>query len=129
MERLVHATHYIKPKLIPLGDYEISNNILRECYVHALQPEDKGSLLRLRSRNNWLRGNFSEAFDDTLTALKILGVELNPSPTRRQADHMFEQVKNEIYAIGFDTILAIPRTTDSKTELAVALLNDAGKLW
>ncbi|KAF8630202.1 hypothetical protein AX15_003056 [Amanita polypyramis BW_CC] len=108
------------------GDYEISNNILRECYTHALQAEDKGSLLRLRSRNNWLRGNFSEAFNDTLTALKILGVGLNPTPTRRQADSMFEQVKNEILAIGFDNILAIPRTTDGKIELAVALLNDAG---
>lgn len=39
---------------------------------------------------------------------------------------MFEQVKNEIMAVGFDEILLIPRTTDKKTELAVTLLNDAG---
>jgi len=81
----------------------------------------------LRSRNNWLRGHFSEAFNDTLTALKILGIELNPTLTRRQVDALFEQVKNEILAVGFDTILSIPRTTDGKTELAVALLNDAGQ--
>lgn len=39
---------------------------------------------------------------------------------------MFEQVKNEILAVGFDEILMIPRTTDPRTELAVSLLNDAG---
>ena len=81
----------------------------------------------MRSRNNWLRGKFSEAFSDTLIALKILGIELNPTPTRRQVDTLFEQVKNEILAVGFEAILAIPRTADSKTELAVALLNDAGE--
>lgn len=40
---------------------------------------------------------------------------------------MFEEVKNEIMAVGFDNILTIPRTTDPKTELAISLLNDAGK--
>lgn len=39
---------------------------------------------------------------------------------------MFEKVKNEILAVGFDEILNIPRATDAKTELAIALLNDAG---
>ncbi|KAK2461712.1 hypothetical protein APHAL10511_006175 [Amanita phalloides] len=107
-------------------DYDISDNILQECYAHTSLPEQKGSLLRLRSRNNWLRGNFSESFNDTLTALKLLGIELNHTPTRKQVDVMFEEVKNEILAIGFDTILAIPRASDSRTELAVALLNDAG---
>ncbi|KIL70561.1 hypothetical protein M378DRAFT_194875 [Amanita muscaria Koide BX008] len=108
------------------GEYDKSDHNLQECYAHAELPEDKGNILRLLSRNNWFRGNFTQAFSDTLKALKILGVELNPTPTRRQADVMFEQVKNEILAIGFDTILCIPRTTDVKTELAVALLNDAG---
>ena len=56
----------------------------------------------------------------------MLGIEICYSPTRKQADIMFEQVKNEILAIGFDEILATPRTTDRKTELAVTLLNDAG---
>jgi len=41
---------------------------------------------------------------------------------------MFEQVKNEIMAVGFDEIINIPRTTDPRTELAVLLLNDAGKV-
>lgn len=87
----------------------------------------------MRSRNNWLRGKFSEAFSDTLTALRILDIELNPTPTRRQVDTLFEQVKNEILAVGFEAILAIPRTVNTKVELAVVLLNDAGEyegpLW
>jgi len=82
----------------------------------------------LRSRNHWLKGTFSDALNDTLLALKVLGVEVNISPTRRQADIMFEEVKNEILAVGFDEILMIPRTTDPRTELAVTLLNDAGKI-
>lgn len=107
------------------GDYEASEAIVQECFVHAVEPEDKGNLLRLRSGNHWLRGNFSEALKDTLLALRILGVEVNPTPTRREADIMFELVKNEILAVGFDEILAMPRTTDKRTELAVALLNEA----
>ena len=56
----------------------------------------------------------------------MLGIDIELSPTRRQADKMFEEVKNEILAVGFDEILMIPRTTDVRTELAVGLLNDAG---
>lgn len=95
--------------------------------MHADQPEDKAILLRLRSRNHWMRNNFTEALNDTLSALKLLGVEVDPAPTKKDAAVMFEQVKNEILAVGFDEILSIPRTTEPRTELAVALLNDAGK--
>jgi len=109
-----------------LGDHEASEAIIQECYVHADEPEDKGNLLRLRSQNHWLRNEFSEALKVTLAALKILGIEVNPSPSRREADVMFELVRNEILAVGFDEISAIPRTTDKRTELAVTLLNDAG---
>ncbi|KAJ6501559.1 dual-domain HisK/Mak2 protein kinase [Mycena vitilis] len=108
------------------GDYEHSERIIEECLDHAEAPEDKGSLLWQRSRNKWLCNRFSEALADTLLALKILGVEVNTSPTRREADRLFDQVHNEILAVGFDEILATPRTTDPRTELAVALLNDAG---
>jgi len=65
--------------------------------------------------------------NDTLLALRVLGIKISPSPTRRQADVMFEQVKNEVMALTWEEILLIPRTTDSKIELAVTLLNDAGK--
>ncbi|KAJ7922998.1 hypothetical protein B0H13DRAFT_1981220 [Mycena leptocephala] len=108
------------------GDYEQSERIIQECLDHAEAPEDKGSLLWQRSRNKWLCNRFAEALDDTLLALKILGVEINTSPNRREADRLFDQVHNEILAVGFDEILATPRTTDPRTELAVALLNDAG---
>lgn len=59
----------------------------------------------------------------------MLGVDVNPAPTQEQVDETFEEVKNEIMAIGFDNILTIPRTTDPKTELAVSLLNDAGNTF
>ncbi|KAF7324347.1 Histidine kinase [Mycena venus] len=108
------------------GDYEQSETIIQECLNHADAPEDRGALLWQRSRNKWLCNQFTGALDDTLLALKILGVEVNTSPTRREADRLFDQVHNEILAVGFDEILATPRTVDPRTELAVALLNDAG---
>ncbi|KAF7340087.1 Histidine kinase [Mycena venus] len=108
------------------GDYEQSEAIIQECLKHADAPEDRGALLWQRSRNKWLCNQFTDALDDTLLALKILGVEVNTSPTRREADRLFDQVHNEILAVGFDEILATPRTVDPRTELAVALLNDAG---
>jgi hypothetical protein len=73
-----------------------------------------------------MRNDFSAALKDTLLALHILGVDLDPVPTLEVADTMFEQLKNEILAVGFDAILAIPRTTEPRTDLAVALLGDAG---
>ncbi|KAF9454975.1 dual-domain HisK/Mak2 protein kinase [Macrolepiota fuliginosa MF-IS2] len=108
------------------GNLDASDKIVLECLGHIDDVEVKCVILRIRSRNYWLRGCFHEAFNDTLLALKILGVELNATPTRRETDVMFEQVKNEILSIGFDEILSIPRSSDPKTELAVMLLNDAG---
>jgi len=99
---------------------------LDECLLHFRQLEDKSNILRLRSNNRWLQGRYADALNDTLAALKVLGVDVNPAPTQRQVDELFEEVKNEIMAIGFDNILTIPRTTDPKIELAVSLLNDAG---
>jgi hypothetical protein len=93
---------------------------------HIDKVEDKCAVLRARSKNYWLRGCFREAFNETLLALKMLGVDLNPAPTQRETDTVFDQVKNEILSIGFDEVLSIPRSSDSKMELAVALLNDAG---
>ncbi|KAH9486677.1 ATP-dependent RNA helicase SUB2 [Psilocybe cubensis] len=109
------------------GDLAASDSILSDCFHHSKQPEDKANILRLRARNKWLKGSYADALNDTLLALKVLGIEVNLSPTRRQADVMFEEVKNEILAVGFDEILMIPRTTDPRTELAVGLLNDAGE--
>jgi hypothetical protein len=110
------------------GDYDISNAIVQDCFNHAVYPEDKAALLRLRARNHWFRNSYSLALTDTLTALRLLGVEVNAAPTAQEAASMFEHVKNEILSVGFDEILRIPRTADSRIELAVALLNDAGML-
>ena len=82
--------------------------------------------MRLRSRINWIQGSFDDALNDSLAALHILGIEVPKAPTKRDQDIMFERVKDEILAIGFDEILEIPRATDPRTDLAVAVLNDAG---
>jgi len=73
-----------------------------------------------------MRNDFNAALKDTLLALHILGLDLDPNPTLEMADTMFEQVKNQVLSIGFDSILAIPRTSEQRTDLAVALLGDAG---
>lgn len=122
-----HQPHQTSGRLYTWkGDLAQSDSLLQECFFHAQELEEKANVLRLNSRNHWLRNDFSEAFNVTIKALKILGIDVSTSPSRRQADVMFEQVKNEILAVGFDEILSIPRTTDIKTELAVTLLNDAG---
>jgi hypothetical protein len=74
-----------------------------------------------------MRNNFCEALNDNLLALHVLGIDVNAQPTKKEADMFFERVKNEILAVGFDNILSIPRATDRRTDLAVAILNDAGK--
>jgi hypothetical protein len=73
-----------------------------------------------------MRNDFEAALNDTLLALHILGIDLDPNPTLEIADAMFEQVKSEILAVGFDAILAIPRASEPRTDLGVALLGDAG---
>ncbi|KAI0793300.1 histidine kinase [Abortiporus biennis] len=108
------------------GDNASSDQFIDQCLARVDDVENKARILRLRSRNHFIRGSYTDALNDTLTGLHLLGVEVNSAPTKREADVMFEQVKNEILAVGFDDILAIPRARDSRTELAIALLNDAG---
>lgn len=96
------------------------------CLDRTDDAEVKAKILRLRSRVHWMQGSYREALGDTITGLHLLGVEVNPNPSRREADTMFEQVKNEVLAVGFEDILAIPKARDARTDLAIALLNDAG---
>lgn len=67
------------------------------------------------------------AVDDTLLALRMLGVELNARPSVRDGEKLFETVKNEVLAVGFDSILAIPRATGPRADLVATLLIDAGE--
>jgi hypothetical protein len=108
------------------GDYVGSDIYIEACYERASNSEERAFLLRLRSQNNWMRNDVDTALKDTLLALHILGIDLNPNPTLEIADAMFEQVKSEILAVGFDAILAIPRASEPRTDLGVALLGDAG---
>ncbi|KAG6857623.1 hypothetical protein H0H87_010191 [Tephrocybe sp. NHM501043] len=105
---------------------DASNAILEECKAHTRCPEDVAITLRLRSKNYFFCNNLAEALRQTLLALEQLGVEINSAPSEEEVDYMFDLVKNEILAVGFDEILKMPRATDKKTELAIALLNDAG---
>ncbi|KAG6866256.1 hypothetical protein C0991_006843 [Blastosporella zonata] len=111
---------------VVIGEYSTSNTILDECEGHTQSPEDIANTLRLRSRNYFFCNNFAEALAQVLRALKQLGVEINPAPSEQDVDSMFDRVKHEILAVGFDEILKMPRATDKRTELAIALLNDAG---
>ncbi len=108
------------------GDYIGSDRYIEACYERATHSEGKALLLRLRSQNNWMRNDFNAALMDTLLALHILGIDLDSNPTLEMADAMFEQVKSEILAVGFDAILEIPRASEPRTDLGVALLGDAG---
>ena len=62
-----------------------------------------------------------------LSALALLGVHVGVAPTREEADEMFDEVSVDILTLGRDAILSLPRASDSKVDLAVTLLNDAGK--
>ncbi|KAI0028278.1 histidine kinase [Vararia minispora EC-137] len=108
------------------GDGADSDAYVSECYSRAEHPEDKAIVLRLRSRNHWIRNELGMSLDDTVLALHALGVDINLTPDPDAANVMFEQVKNEILAVGFEAILSIPRSTDSRIDLAVDLLGDAG---
>ncbi|KAI3615522.1 histidine kinase [Moniliophthora roreri] len=125
-----HRTFELFSKLASLstwqGDFSASNTYIKQCMEHTDKPEEIANLLRSQSQNHWMKNHFTEALDDTLSALKLLGVEINPAPTSREATRMFERVKNEILAVGFDSFLSIPGAADTRTELAVTLLNDAG---
>ena len=83
-------------------------------------------MLRLRSRNQFASRDFTTALHSILSALSTLGVDINPSPGQGEVDELFDEVKNDILAIGFENILSIPRATDSKIDLIVQMLNDAG---
>lgn len=58
-------------------------------------------------------------------ALHELGVEIPEVVPLKEADAMFDQVKAEILALGFDHICALPRTRNPKTDLIISLMNDA----
>ncbi|KAF7798602.1 hypothetical protein EIP86_009824 [Pleurotus ostreatoroseus] len=109
------------------GQYERSDAYIEECLAKTSDPEMRAQIMRIRARNHFMRQNYDAALTDTIFGLHLLGVDVNPAPTRREADTMFEQVKNEILAVGFDDILNIPRARDQKTDLAISLLNDAGR--
>lgn len=108
------------------GDLVKSESFIAEYIQHSQSPEDQARALRIRANNHFLRNEFSDALDTLVHALRILGVEMESSATQEVADTMFEDVKSQILAIGYEEMLKIPRATDSRIDLAVSILNDAG---
>ncbi|KAI6159530.1 STKc type histidine kinase [Pisolithus thermaeus] len=108
------------------GDLKKSESLITEYIQHSQSPEDQARALRVRANNHFLRNEFSDALDTLVHALRILGVEMESSATHEVADAMFEDVKSQILAIGYEEMLKIPRATDVRTDLAVSILNDAG---
>ena len=116
-------TNYV-PSNMPVGNHEASEQLISEILAHARRKEDRARALRLRSRNKFLQRDFKNAFRDTVSALRELGVEVPEVVSLKQADAMFDQVKAEILTLGFDHICALPRTQNPMTDLIVSLLND-----
>jgi hypothetical protein len=71
--------------------------------------------------------DFSASLRHILSALQELGITIDANVSRKEADALFHVVKNQILQRGFDSILAIPKTTDERARLVVQLLNDACK--
>ncbi|KAL4069355.1 STKc type histidine kinase, partial [Scleroderma citrinum] len=108
------------------GDLIQSERLIAEYIQQSQSPEDHARALRIRANNHFLRNEFVDALQTLVHALHILGVEMDSSPSQDDADKMFEDVKNQILAIGYEEMLRIPRATDPRIDLAVMLLNDAG---
>jgi hypothetical protein len=110
---------------ISIGNHEASEQLIGEILAHARRDEDRARALRLRSRNKFLQRDFENAFRDIVSALRELGVDVPEVVSLKRADAMFDQVKAEILALGFDHICALPRTRNPRTDLVVSLMNDA----
>jgi hypothetical protein len=107
------------------GDASKSSETLEDIYSRARQPEDKAQCLRIQSTNRFILKDFSGSLKHILSALNELGISIDANVSRREADALFHVVKNQILQRGFDSILAIPKTTDKRARLVVRLLNDA----
>lgn len=74
-----------------------------------------------------MANDFMSGLKDTLSALELLGVTINLSPSEEETNALFDRVSGEILELGFEHILNIPRSEDSRAELTMQLLNTAGK--
>ncbi|KZT42789.1 hypothetical protein SISSUDRAFT_979545 [Sistotremastrum suecicum HHB10207 ss-3] len=107
-------------------DIQNSQKTLNYILANITKPEDRARVLRVRSLNSFVAKNFAGSLQDTLHALRELGVDIDSKATRRQADDLFAVVKDEVLRRGFEAILNLPKATDTRAKLAVAILNDAG---
>lgn len=115
------------PDTTSIGDAAKSIEVLEDTYNKALLPEDRAQCLRIQSQNQFVLRDFSAALRHILSALNELGIKIDANVSRKDADALFQTVKNQVLQRGFDSILAIPKTTDKRARLVVQLLNDACK--
>ena len=99
--------------------------MIDDAYKKAVLPEDRAQCLRIQSQNAFVLRDFSASLSHILSALQELGITIDSNVSRKEADALFHVVKNQILQRGFDSILAIPKTTDKRARLVVQLLNDA----
>jgi hypothetical protein len=109
------------------GNAKKSIEILEDTYKQAILPEDRAQCLRIHGQNQFVLKDFSASLRHILSALQELDISIDPDVSRKEADALFHVVKNQILQRGFDSILAIPKTTDKRATLVVQLLNDACK--
>ncbi|VDC01932.1 unnamed protein product [Peniophora sp. CBMAI 1063] len=108
------------------GDLQDAQEYISDCLPRAEEPIDKATVLKLRSQCHWQNDRADASMKDVVLALEALGIDLDFSQDPDEVNTMFEQVKNEVLAAGFDAILSMPRCQDEKIDLAVNLLGDAG---
>lgn len=106
---------------------ESSNRYLEELYNRAPSIEDKAQCLKIWGRNKFVVNDFLGGLKDTLSALELLGVTINLSPSEEEQDALFERVRGEVLEQGYDRILSISRSEDPRAELTMQLLSTAGK--
>ena len=109
------------------GELDSSNRYLEEVYNRASSEVDRAQCLKIRGRNKFMANDFMSGLKDTLSALELLGVTINLSPSEEETNALFDRVSGEILELGSEHILNIPRSEDPRAELTMQLLSTAGK--
>lgn len=113
------------------GNHDSSDQLIAETLLHARKAEDRAHALRLRGRNRFVQKDFDGAYNDTVQALKALDVQIPVKISPRELDDMFDKVKSKLLSIGFDEMLHLPRTPNTRTDLIVSIMSDGstGAFW
>lgn len=92
--------------------------------MSADSGEERAKILRLRANNQWYRNRYADAIEDTIEALRALGIEIDKKVSQESVDTLFNEIATALEKLGFDQLANLPRAPSM--DLAIALLNDAG---